>query len=97
MAANELEDATQLLQIKMKNAWDELASAHRKMGLAKESIAQSTENLRMYDSFYHAGTSTIIDLLQAQTLYRQSQDRYFEAYATYRIKTIEYMQASGQI
>lgn len=96
MAANELEDATQLLQIKMKNAWDELTSAHRKMGLAKESIAQSTENLRMYDSFYHAGTSTITDLLQSQTLYRQSQDRYFEAYATYRIKTIEYKQASGQ-
>lgn len=97
IATNELEDATQLLQIKMKNAWDELTSAHRKMGLAKESIAQSTENLRMYDSFYHAGTSTITDLLQTQTLYRQSQDRYFEAYATYRIKTIEYMQASGQI
>lgn len=97
MAANELEDATQLLQIKMKNAWDELTSAHRKMGLAKESIAQSTENLRMYDSFYHAGTSTITDLLQAQTLYRQSQDRYFDAYATYRIKTIEYLQATGQI
>lgn len=97
MAANELEDATQLLQIKMKNAWDELTSAHRKMGLAKESIAQSAENLRMYDSFYHAGTSTITDLLQAQTIYRQSQDRYFDAYATYRIKTIEYLQATGQI
>ena len=97
MARNELEDATQLLQIKMKNAWDELTSAHRKMGLAKESIAQSAENLRMYDSFYHAGTATITDLLQAQTLYRQSQDRYFDAYATYRIKIIEYMQTTGQI
>ena len=96
MAMNELEDATQLLQIKMKNAWDELTSAHRKIGLAKESIAQSAENLRMYDSFYHAGTSTITDLLQAQTLYRQSQDRYFDVYAKYRIKMVEYLQASGQ-
>ena len=96
MAANELEDATQLLQIKMKNAWDELTSAHRKMRLAKESIAQSAENLRMYDSFYHAGTSTITDLLNAQTLYRQSQDKYFDAYSTYRVKITEYLQASGQ-
>lgn len=96
MAMNELEDATQLLQIKMKNAWNELTTAHRKIGLAKESIAQSEENLRMYDSFYHAGTSTITDLLQAQTLYRQSQDRYFDAYAKYRIKIVEYLQATGQ-
>lgn len=36
------------------------------------------------------------DLLEAQLLYQQSQDRRTDAYADYQNKLLEYRQATGQ-
>ncbi len=91
------QDLTELLQIKMENAWDELTAAHRKMQIAHESIAQSTENLRLNTAYYGVGVSTITDLLDAQTLYQQSCDRYTEAYGDYRLKLAQYLDATGRL
>lgn len=95
-ARTEMEDLSQMLCIKMINAWDDLTSAHRKMEIAKESITQSAENLRMNENFFHAGVSNVTDLLDAQTLYRQSLDQYTEAYGAYRMARVSYLQATGQ-
>lgn len=42
------------------------------------------------------GVSTVTDLLDAQTLYRQSVDRYFDAMASYEVKKVEYLVATGR-
>lgn len=91
------EDLTQLLQIKMENAWDELTASHRKMTIAHESIAQATENLRLNDNYYRVGVSTITDLLDAQTLFRHSCDQYTEAYGDFRLKEAQYLDATGRL
>lgn len=36
------------------------------------------------------------DLLEAQTLYQQSRDKYVESYARYEVKKREYLQATGR-
>lgn len=36
------------------------------------------------------------DLLDAQTLFRQSKDKYAEVYADYEIKKTEYLQITGR-
>lgn len=36
------------------------------------------------------------DLLEAQSLYQQSRDRYVESHATYEVKKREYLQATGR-
>jgi outer membrane protein TolC len=36
------------------------------------------------------------DLLEAQTLYRQSRDQYVDAYSQYEVKKREYLQATGR-
>ncbi|MDE6346106.1 MAG: TolC family protein [Muribaculaceae bacterium] len=95
-ARAEMDDLSQMLCIKMINAWDDLTSAHRKMEIAKESIAQSKENLRMNENFFLAGVSNVTDLLDAQTLYRQSLDQYTEAYGAYRVARASYLQATNQ-
>jgi len=64
--------------------------------IAQVSISQSAENLRLNTDYYAAGTCSMSDLLEAQTLYRQSRDRYVEAYAKYQIKKREYLQATGR-
>lgn len=66
------------------------------MGGGSKSIAQARENLRMHEDFYQAGTATMSDLLNAQTLLMQSCDRFSEAVATYEIKKVEYLVATGR-
>ena len=95
-AQNNLKDQGELLVIRMQSAWDELNNAYRQVGIAARSIDQSAENLRLQTDYYAAGTCSMSDLLDAQTLYRQSRDRYVEAWAQYEVKKREYLQATGR-
>lgn len=95
-AENLLADNAELLVIKMQKAWNDLQDAHKQTLIAQKSIEQSAENLRLNQDYYRAGTTTMSDLLEAQTLFRQSRDKYAEAYAQFRIKTVEYLQATGR-
>lgn len=95
-AENRLTDQSQLLVIRMENTWTALTDAWRQVEIAIESIGQATENLRLQTDYYHAGTCTMSDLLEAQTLYRQSRDQYVESYARYEVKKREYLQATGR-
>ncbi len=96
IARTQLEDNSQLLMIAMANAWNDLTTSYTQMQIAKESITQSEENLRLNKNFYNAGTTTITDLLNAQTLYLQSQDKFVEAYGQFQIKKLAYLQATGR-
>lgn len=95
-AENLLADNAELLVIKMQKAWNDLQDAHKQTLIAQSSIEQSAENLRLNQDYYRAGTTTMSDLLDAQTMLRQSHDKYAEAYAQFRIKTVEYLQATGR-
>ena len=90
------EDLSQMLEIGMSSAWDDLTAAHRKMSIAHRSIAQAKENLRLNRNYYDAGVATITDLLDAQTLYRQSLDGYTEAYGAFRQSRARYLDATGR-
>lgn len=93
---NNLRDGSELLLINMRNAWNALTNAYEQVRIAMESIGQATENLRLETDYYHAGTCTMSDLLEAQSLYQQSRDKYVENYAQYEIKKREYLQATGR-
>ena len=95
-AVDEQHDKAQLLQIRMQNAWNNVEEARQQLDIAKRSIEQAEENLRLNRNFYHAGTSKMSDLLEAQLLYQQSLDRRTDAYADYQNKLLEYRQATGQ-
>lgn len=89
-ARTEFADNSQLLQLNMLNKWNDVTAAHRKMEIARQSIEQSTENLRLNRLYYEAGTVAITDLLEAQTLHRQALDDYSAAYGTFRSAIAEY-------
>lgn len=95
-AENQLADNAELLVIAMRKMWSDLQDAYKQILIAHKSIEQSTENLRLNEDYYHAGTTTMSDLLDAQTMFRQSRDKYVETYAQFQIKTVEYLQATGR-
>lgn len=96
-AENMLADNSELLVIAMQKAWADLQDAYKQILIARNSIEQSAENLRLNEDRYHAGTSTMSDLLDAQTLYQQSRDKFVETYAQYQVRIVEYLQATGKI
>ena len=93
----QLDNLGEKLEIEMADKWNNVTAAHRKMALAAESIAQSRENLRLNTLYYEAGTSTITDLLDAQTLYSQSQSDYISAYGAFRLSQAQYLNATGRL
>lgn len=95
-AENQFTDQSQMLIIRMNNCWNNLTEAYKQVKIAIESIGQASENLRLQNDYYRAGTCTMSDLLEAQTLYQQSRDRYVESYAQYEIRKREYLQATGR-
>lgn len=88
-------DQSQLLIIRMQNAWNNVVEAYKQLGIARRSIEQSTENLRLNRDFYRAGTTTMSDLLDAQYLYQQSMDQHTQAFADYQNSILAYRQAVG--
>lgn len=96
VAKNQLDDYSQLLQVKINNAWNDVSTALSKIEVANQSIAQANENLRLNELYYKVGTVTITDLLKAQTLYRQSHDQMVDAVGNYQVKTMEYLIATGR-
>jgi outer membrane protein TolC len=95
-AEEQLADNSELLKIRMQNAWNNVEESRQQLQIAQRSIEQAEENLRLNRDFYKAGTSKMSDLLEAQLLYQQSLDRRTDAYADYQNKLLEYRQATGQ-
>jgi len=95
-AEEQLADNSELLKIRMQNAWNNVEESRQQLQIAHRSIEQAEENLRLNRDYYRAGTSKMSDLLEAQLLYQQSLDHRTDAYADYQNKLLEYRQATGQ-
>ena len=95
-AVIEFDDGSEQLIIRMQKAQIDLSNAYQLALIARNSIEQSEENLRLNEQYYKAGTSSMSDLLEAQQLFQQSRDKYAEAYSKYEISKTEYLQATGR-
>ena len=95
-AVEELENNSQLLKIRMQKAWNDVQEAQQQLGIARRSIEQAEENLRLNRNYYQAGTCKMSDLLEAQMLYQQACDKHTDAYADLQNKLLEYRQSVGQ-
>jgi outer membrane protein TolC len=90
------DDVSDLLQINMQHLWNDVKDSYQQILIAHNSIEQSVENLRLNRDHYNAGMITMSDLLEAQSLYQQSRDNLVDVYSQFKIKTLEYKQATAQ-
>ncbi len=95
-ARDQMDDASQKLVINMNNCWANVETSHKQLAISRKSIEQSEENLRLNNDYYRAGTTTMSDLLDAQSSYQQSRDQYVDAYIDYQQNLLKYCQATGQ-
>ncbi len=96
IARNQLLEGQDMLLIQMESVKNELNNQYEQLLVAKESIEQARENLRLNNDSYKVGIVTIADVLDAQTLLQQSRDKYVEAYSTFEKKIAEYLQVTGR-
>ena len=90
------QNANELLLVQMRKLWNELEESYKQVKLSEEPIATAEENVRLNTDYYKAGTVTLSDLLDAQSLLQQSRDQYTGDYTAYLIKRTEYLQATGR-
>ena len=88
---NQLEDAREQLIIDIESAWSSLMEAYKQIEIARISVAEASENMRMSMDKYRTGTEILSDLLDSETLLRKSLNRLAEAQATYMVKRADYV------
>lgn len=96
IARQDREDNRQMLLIQMQSAFNDLDNAYKQILLAKKSLEQSAENLRLNEDYYQAGTSTMSDLLNAQSQSQQAHDQYTDAVTQYLNSRTSYFIATGR-
>ncbi len=95
LAREQMDDNTKLLLIQMEDNWNNLEEAYRRMAIAKKSVGQSEENLRINEDSYRAGTIPLSELLEAQSIYQESSNNFVQALADYHIAETNYKISTG--
>lgn len=95
-AENQRQDMQEKMAVEIESKWNGLQEAYLQIKVARKSIESATENLRIGNDYYKAGATALSDLLDAQTLLRQSRDQYTDACTTYYLKLSAYLQATGR-
>lgn len=85
-----------LIKVDIDAKWNTLEESFRQIEISKDAVAQAEENLRMQREFYNAGTATLSNLLEAETLRQQASDTYTEAVTGYYTAICAYLTATGR-
>lgn len=89
-ARNTLLDAQEQLNIDIESSWLNLVEAYKQIDIAKISVEEAEENLRMNMDQYKVGSITLTDLLDAETLNRKTHDELSTAKANFQIRLADY-------
>lgn len=97
-ARNTAQDAQEQLAIDLMSSWNNLTEAYKQIEVAKVSVEQAEENLRMCTEQFRAGTIDLSDLLDAETLNRRTHNDLNSARASFFIRQSDFERktASGK-
>ncbi len=75
--------ATDEVRLEVRRAYYDVDATRQQIEVARASIADSQESLRINQDRYDAGLSTVTDLLAAEEAARRSQADYWETLCRY--------------
>ena len=94
-AIDEVENKN-LIKVDIDAKWNALNESFKQIEISRDAIAQAEENLRIQREYYNAGTATLSNLLEAETLRQQAADSYTEAVTGYYTAVCAYLTATGR-
>jgi len=89
--------ATDAIRLEVRRAYYDLDAARQQVDVARATIAEAQESLRINQERYDSGLSTITDLLAAEEAGRRSQTDYWEAVYRYCTGYASLELASGSL
>ena len=91
------EAAANAVRLDVRRAWYVADTARQQVEVARASITQSEETLRISHNRYGAGLTTITDLLRAEDAARRSQTDYWQAVYDYETAHANLQLATGTL
>jgi len=92
----ERKNSREQMEVQVEQTWGELQEAYKQVLLGKTSIASATENMRLNQNCYKAGTIPLSELLDAQSLLQQSKNSYSAAFTAYQMKRYSYLKVTAR-
>jgi outer membrane protein len=89
--------ATSAVHLEVRRAYLDLGAARQQVEVARASVAQAQESLRIIQNRYEAGLTTITDLLRAEEATRRSQTQYWEAVYRWQVSYANLELATGTL
>lgn len=96
-AVSERDSNYELITLEMSKAASELDESEYERALAASNTASAEENVRVSRLHYDAGTETLSDLLEAQTLWQVVNRDSVEADINHFLAWLSYLKTTGQI
>ena len=85
------------VRLQVRRAWAALKAAQQRIEVAKASIAEAEESLRITQNRYEAGMGNVTDLLRTETAVYESRTRYSAAIHDQRIAATMLKLAAGTL
>ena len=90
MAENTRRDLTEKMEMQTNQAWFNLEQSWLRISMAETALRDAEANLKITEDYYDAGLVALSDLLEAQTLLKQSRDELTDSRVEYRINLVTY-------
>jgi len=90
MAENTRRDLTEKMEMQTNQAWFNLEQSWLRITMAQTALNDAEANLKITEDYYEAGLVALSDVLEAQTLLKQSRDELTESRVEYRVNLVSY-------
>lgn len=97
IAANNLVNGSNLLQVRMLRSWYDLTEAYEQYDILMDNMLSASENLKVERDNYRSGLNNLSDLLKAQAGMQQTESQLAEAKINYHIKLSAYRYVTGKM
>jgi outer membrane protein TolC len=85
------------VRLEVRRAWADLRAAQQRIDVAKATVAEAEESLRITQNRYESGISNVTDLLRNETALLESRTRYLAAVHDQRIAATMLDLAAGRL
>lgn len=89
--------ASSAIRLQVHRAYADLHAATQRIEVAKESVAEAEESLRITQNRYEAGISNVTDLLRTETAVLEARTRHLAAVRDQRIAAVMLELAAGTL
>ncbi len=90
VAENTRRDLIEKMEMQTNQAWFNLEQSWLRITMAQTALSDAEANLKITQDYYEAGLVALSDLLEAQTLLKQSRDELTDSRVEYRVNLVTY-------